>query len=50
MFLYKGLGRNGLFGNDTLDFSQEMEEDDFESDKENSHAETKIVDMDRIIM
>ena len=49
MFLYKGLRRNGLFGNDTFDILREREEDDIESDKENSHAETKIEDMDKII-
>ena len=49
MFLYKGLGRNGLFGNDTLDILQEREEDDIESDKGNSHVDTKIEDMERII-
>ena len=48
MFLYKGLGRNGLFSNDTLDILQERE-DGIELDKENSHVETKIEDMDRII-
>ena len=45
MFLYKGQGKNGLFGNDTLDILQEREEDDIESDIENSHVDTKIEDM-----
>ena len=49
MFHYKGLGRNGLFGYDTLDILQEREEDDIELNKENSHADTKIEDMDRVI-
>ena len=49
MFLYKGLARNGFFGNDTLDILQDREEDDIESDKENSHVATKIEDMGRII-
>ena len=38
MFLYKEPGRTGFFGNE------------IDLDKENSHAETKIENMDRIIM
>ena len=38
MFLYKEPGRTGFFDND------------IDSDKENSHAETKIKNMDRIFM
>ena len=38
MFLYKEPGRTGFFDND------------IDSDKENSHAETKIENMDRIFM
>ena len=51
MFLYKEPGRNGLFGDCTLDILQEMQEkDDIDSDKENSNAETKIENTYRMII
>lgn len=50
MFLYKEPGRNGLFGDCTLDILQEMQEkDDIDSDEEKSNAETKIENIDKII-
>ena len=48
MLLCKEPVRNRLFGNCTY-LTRKQEEDDVDAIKENSHAETKIENMDRTI-